>query len=206
MVYLTWSCLGTKFSDNLICDISIVQPNGVKVTTYKNIGNDHMAGGTVYGSVQVSKKINLNASVGLNYRDIKSNSNSGLKNSGWSNSGNFNLKVDPWKNNTLLAGAGINSRSIYLQGTWPGWLWSYVTYQHDFWNKKLKLETRLDGPFSKYIYYPYKKYNQYFYETLKNRFSARILSLKLSYNFGQMKDQVKKSNKSIKNDDLKSGG
>ena len=191
------------FSNNLISDVSFVQPNGVKVTTYKNIGNDHMVGGTVYGSVQVTKKLNFNATVGLNYRDIESNNNSGLKNSGWSNSGNFNLKLNPWKNATLLAGAGINSRSIYLQGTWPRWLWSYVTYQHDFWNKKLKLETRLDGPFSKYIYYPYKKYNQYFYETLTNRFSARVLYFKLSYSFGQMKDQVKKSKKSIKNDDLK---
>ncbi len=191
------------FSDNLISDVSFVQPNGVKVTTYKNIGNDHMVGGTVYGSVQVTKKLNFNATVGLNYRDIESNNNSGLKNSGWSNSGNFNLKLNPWKNATLLAGAGINSRSIYLQGTWPRWLWSYVTYQHDFWNKKLKLETRLDGPFNKYINYSYKKYNQYFYETLTNRFSAQVLSFKLSYSFGQMKDQVKKSKKSIKNDDLK---
>lgn len=195
--------MNASFSDNLISDISIVQPNGVKITTYKNIGNDHMVGCTVYGSVQVTKKFNFNASVGLNYRDIESNSNSGLKNSGWSNSGNFNLKLNPWKDATLLAGAGANSRSIYLQGTWPRWLWSYVTYQHDFWNKKLKLETRLDGPFSKFINYPYKKYNQYFYETLTNRYSARVLSFKLSYSFGQMKDQVKKSKKSIKNDDLK---
>lgn len=191
------------FSDNLISDVSFVQPNGVKVTTYENIGNDHMVGGTVYGSVQVTKKFNFNATVGLNYRDIESNNDTGLKNSGWSNSGNFNMKLNPWKNATLLAGAGINSRSIYLQETWPRWLWSYVTYQHDFWNKKLKLETRLDGPFTIYIDYPYKKYNQYFYETLTNRYSARVLSFKLSYSFGQMKDQVKKSNKSIKNDDLK---
>ena len=195
--------MNASFSDNLICDVSIVRPNGVKITTFKNIGNDHMVGGTVYGSLQVTKKFNFDATVGLNYRSIESNNDSGMKNSGWSNSGNFNLKLIPWKNATLLASAGTSARTIQLQGIGGRWIWSYIAYQHDFLNKKLKLETRIDGPFTKYVHYKSEQFNPWFYGQNNYRHSARFLSLKLSYSFGQMKDQVKKSSRSIQNNDLK---
>jgi hypothetical protein len=195
--------MNAAFSDNLICDVSIVKPDGVRITTYKNIGNDRMVGGTVYGSVQVTKKFNVDATFGLNYRIIESNNGSGMKNSGWSNSGNFNLKFIPWNNATLLATAGSSARTIQLQGIGGRWIWSYIAYQHDFLDKKLKLETRFEGPFTKYIHYKPEQFNPQFYARNDYRYSARFLSLKLSYSFGQMKDQVKKSKKSIRNDDLK---
>ncbi len=195
--------MNAAFSDNLICDVSIVQPNGVKIMTFKNIGNDHLAGGTVYGSLQVTKKFNVDATVGLNYRSIESNNDSGMKNSGWGNSENFNMKLIPWKNATLLASAGTTARTIQLQGIGGRWIWSYIAYQHDFLDKKLKLEMRLDGPFTKYVHYKSEQFNRYYYGQTDYRRTARFLSLRLSYSFGQMKDQVKKSNKSIRNDDLK---
>ena len=195
--------MNAAFSDNLISDVSIVQPNGVKITTYKNIGNDHLAGGTVYGSLQVTKKFNVDATVGLNYRSIESNNDSGMKNSGWGNSENFNMKLIPWKNATLLASAGISARSIALQGIYGRWIWSNITYQHDFLDKKLKLEARIEGPFTKYVHNKSEQFNRYFYAQNDYRRTARYISLRLSYSFGQMKDRVKKSNKSIRNDDLK---
>jgi hypothetical protein len=191
------------FSNNLICDVSVVQPNGVRITTYKNIGNDHTFGGTVYGSLKVTKNFNVDATVGLSYRDIESNNGSGMKNSGWSNSGNFNIKLIPWENGTLLAGAGTSGRTIQLQGIWGRWIWSNVAYQHDFLDKKLKLEVRIDGPFTKYIHYKQEQFNSYFNALNDYRNSGRYLSFKLSYSFGQMKDQVKKANQTILNDDLK---
>ncbi|HEX7584044.1 MAG TPA: outer membrane beta-barrel protein, partial [Prolixibacteraceae bacterium] len=195
--------MNAAFSDNLISGVSIVQPNGVKITTYKNIGNDHMAGGTVWGSVQVTKKFNVDATVGLNYRSIESNNDSGMKNSGWGNSGNINLKLIPWENATFLATVGTSARTIQLQGTGGRWIWSNITYQHDFLDKKLKLEPSIEGPFTKYVHNKSEQFNRYFYGQNDYRQLTRFLSLRLSYSFGQMKDQVKKSNKSIRNDDLK---
>ena len=191
------------FSNNLISDVSVVRPDGVRITTYKNIGNDHTLGGTVYGSIKVNKNFNVDATVGMSYRDIESNNGSGLKNSGWSSSGNFNIKIIPWENGTLLAGAGTSGRTIQLQGIWGRWIWSNVTYQHDILNKKLKLEIRIDGPFTKYVHYKQEQFNSYFNALNDYRNSGRFLSFKLSYSFGQMKDQVKKTNQSILNDDLK---
>lgn len=105
--------LNASFSNNLICDVSFVRSDGVRITTFKNIGNDEMGVGTIYGSVKVTKNLNVDATIGLNYRNIESNNNTGLKNSGWSNSGNFNLKLTPWKNATLLASAGTSDRTIH---------------------------------------------------------------------------------------------
>jgi hypothetical protein len=198
--------LNAAFSANLICDVSFVRSDGVRITTFKNIGNDEMGVGTIYGSVKVTKNLNVDATIGLNYRNIESNNNTGLKNSGWSNSGNFNLKLTPWKNATLLASAGTSDRTIQLEGIGGRWSWSNIAYQHDFLNKKLKIEARVNGPFTKYRHYKSEQFNPDFYSWNSYRNPSRSLNFKLTYNFGQMKDQVKKARRSIQNDDLKQGG
>lgn len=195
--------LNAVFSNNLINDVSFVRPNGVKITTHENIGKDEMAGGTIYGSVKVTKNLNVDATLGLNYRTIESNNDAGLKNSGWSNSENFNVRLTPWKNGTLLASAMIGARSIALEERSGRWNWSNLAYQHDFLNKKLKFEARVNTPFSKYHHYKSEQFSPDFYSWNSYRYPSRSLNIKLSYNFGQMKDQVKKSQKSIRNDDLK---
>jgi hypothetical protein len=73
-------------------------------------------------------------------------------------------------------------------------------------DKKLRLEVRLDGPFNKYLYLDSQTFNPSFYETFTNRQPARFLTFRVSWSFGQMKDNVKKAIRSISNDDVKQGG
>jgi len=45
-----------------------------------------------------------------------------------------------------------------------------------------------------------------FHQNCKTIYSNRILRFYLSYRFGQMKGEIKKVKRGIKNDDVKSGG
>ncbi len=195
--------LNTSFSNNLISQISYVLPDGAKVSTYENIGRNRLAGGTVFGSLKVTKKLKVDARFGSNYQKIDSNNNSGIKNSGWSTTEKIGMIFNPSKNSTLLANAGINGKVITLQGYSTSGIWYYITYQQDFLDKKLKLEARLQNFLGKYYTYKSKQFSSFFYEENNSRYLGRIISLSIFYSFGQMKDQVKKSNKSIRNDDLK---
>ena len=195
-----------SFSNNLIYDVSIVKPDGTRITTFGNIGDDHNVGGTAYASVKVNDKLTVNATIGLYYRDIKSNNGLNLENSGWTNSGKFNFFIKPWKNANILTGAGYTPSYYSLQTIYPHHIWSYITYQHDLFDKKLRLEVRLDGPFTKYLTVDYKTFNPSFYETYSYTQPARFLTFRCSWSFGQMKANVKKASRSISNDDLKQGG
>jgi hypothetical protein len=195
-----------SFSNNLIYDVSVVKPDGTRITTYGNIGDDHNIGGTAYASVKVNDKLTVNATIGLYYRDIQSNNEINLENSGWTNSGKFNFFIKPWKNANILTGAGYTPRYYTIQSKFPRYVWSYITYQHDLLDKKLRLEVRLDGPFSKYRNLDSQTFNPAFYETSTIRQPARFLTFRVSWSFGQMKDSVKKAKRSISNDDVKQGG
>ena len=195
-----------SFSNNLIYDVSVVKPDGTRITTFGNIGDDHNVGGTAYASVKVNDKLTVNATIGLYYRDIKSNNWLNLENSGWTNSGKFNFFIKPWKNANILTGAGYTPSYYSLQTIYPHHIWSYITYQHDLFDKKLRLEVRLDGPFTKYLTVDYKTFNPSFYETYSYTQPARFLTFRCSWSFGQMKANVKKASRSISNDDLKQGG
>jgi outer membrane receptor protein involved in Fe transport len=198
--------MNASFSNNLIYDVSVVKPDGVRITTYDNIGDDHNIGGTAYASVKVTDKLTVNTTVGLIYRNISSNNDLNLQNSGWGKSGKFNFFIKPWKNANILTGAGVTPRYYALQSVSAHHFWSYITYQHDFFDKKLRLETRLDMPFNKYRKYDSKAFNPSFYETTDTRLPARFLTFRFSWSFGQMKDSVKKAKRSISNDDVKQGG
>lgn len=195
-----------SFSNNLIYDVSVVKPDGARITTYGNIGDDHNIGGTAYASVKVNNKLTVNATIGLYYRDIKSNNELQMENSGWTNSGKFNFFIKPWKNANILTGAGYTPRYYTLQSRYPHYIWSYITYQYDLFDKKLRLEFRLDGPFNKYQNLDSKTFNPVFYESYTYRQPARFLTFRFSWSFGQMKDNVKKASRSISNDDVKQGG
>ena len=198
--------LSGAYSGNLIVQNITVQPDGVRLYTLENIGNDLLFDVSIFGSSQLTKKLNLNTTIGANYHKINSNTNEGETYSGWNYNGKFDLTFKPCDNSTILVGAGGSSGSIYFQIKNRAYYWSYISYQQDLLKKKLKLEARLDNPFTKYQYFKSESFNKDFFDKYTYRDPSRILSIKLSYNFGTMKDQVKKAKTRIRNDDLKQGG
>ncbi len=198
--------LNGSFSNNLIVNDVSIQPNGVKFYTFSNSGENRYVSANIFGSSKLTKKLNINATLGSNYTSIRSNTEENDKTSGWNFSGNVDLVYKITGNTTFLAGGGDNSGYIWFQYKGSSYHWYYLTCQQDILKKKVKLEARFDSRFNKYYRGKSETFNKDFFESSRGRNYARIITLRFSYNFGTMKDQVKKSKTSIRNDDLKQGG
>ena len=127
------------------------------------------------------------------------------QNSGWNYTGNVDIRFDPSGNVTFKAGASGGSGSIDYQWKGYGYIWSYISYQQKLLDKKLELNLSLSDPFNKYHAGKSEQFDRNFYLLSKRKMPTRTLNITLSYNFGQMKNKVKKAKTSIRNDDLKTG-
>lgn len=198
--------LSSAFTNNSITSLTQLQPNGVSITTYENIGKNQNYSGYVYGSAKVGKKINLNTNLGLNYTILESNSGLELKNEGTSYNGSLSVRYNVWENGTFSVFGGLYSPRIMLQGKSSTYSYSSISYSQQLLKKKLMINILVTDPFREKMIYKTTLSDPTFTRTTENYRYNRTARISISYQFGQMKDQLKKAKRTITNDDLKSGG
>ena len=198
--------LSSAFTNNSITSFTQLQPNGVSITTYENIGKNQNYGGYIYGSAKVGKKINLNTNLGLNYTILESNSGLELKNEGTSYNGSLSVRYNVWENGTFSVFGGLYSPRIMLQGKSSTYSYSSISYSQQLLKKKLMINISVTDPFRERMIYKTTLSDPTFTRTTENYRYNRTARISISYQFGQMKDQIKKAKRTITNDDLKSGG
>lgn len=198
--------LTSAFANNTIQSISTMQANGVRVTTYENIGTNQRYGANMYGSLRFGTKFTLNTNMGVNYLSIESNDARNLSNSGFMYNGNLNARVVPWKNGSFSAFGGVFSSGVMLQGRSGTQYYNSVSYMQEFFDKKLTASLSVSDPFRKKMKYESTFDDPTFTQQSVNYIYNRMLRVNISYRFGQMKGEIKKARRGIKNDDLKSGG
>lgn len=198
--------LTSAFANNTIQSISTMQANGVRVTTYENIGTNQRYGANMYGSLRFGTKFTLNTNMGVNYLSIESNDARNLSNSGFMYNGNLNARVVPWKNGSFSAFGGVFSSGVMLQGRSGTQYYNSVSYMQEFFDKKLSASLSVSDPFRKKMKYESTFDDPTFTQQSVNYIYNRMLRVNISYRFGQMKGEIKKARRGIKNDDLKSGG
>lgn len=208
--------LNTSFTNNLIDRMSILQNTDNKITvltTYENIGKHYNTGGSLFFAWSPTVKFRISANTGLyhNYYNTEYYTAENLKqifrNEGWmyyifggfSYTLPFDLK--------LGFDAAYQSPQVALQGKGFAWSYSMVGLSKDFFKKKLNVSIRMRGVFQNKIVFSNEftqqgQYERYFHSEQ----NFRVVSLRLTYTFGQMKEQIKKVQRTISNDDLKSGG
>ncbi|MCL1868060.1 MAG: TonB-dependent receptor [Paludibacter sp.] len=204
--------LNTSFTNNSIDQMSLLQisdDNKVTiVSTYENIGKHSNSGGNLYFSWTPTKKFRINANTSLNYLYYSAkNQEQTITNEGWTYSiyGGFSytLPLD------LKFGMNFAYQTpwINLQGKGFGWSFSAASLSKDFLNKKLNVSLRLRGVFKgKQVYTNEFRQEDQYYRYYRNERTFRAIGLQVSYTFGEMKTQIKKVQRTITNDDLKSGG
>jgi len=197
--------LNYAVTNNSITSITTVQPNGVSISTYENIGKNQRYGGYIYGSVKIGKKININTNLGMNYSILEGNDSRGLKNKGLSYNGYMYARYNPWNNGTFSGNLGIFSSGITLQGHSSNYCFSSLSYSQQLLKKKMSLSLSVSDPFRKRMKYEMNYDDPTFRQISGSLNYTRQLRLNISYRFGQMKDQIKKAKRSINNDDVKSG-
>ena len=198
--------LNSAFTNNTIEQISTMQANGVKVTTYENIGKNQRYGGYLYGMVRIKQKLTINTNIGATYTILESNDGRGLKNEGFNYNGSLNCRYTAWKNGTISANGGVFSPRIMLQGKSSAFYYNSFSVSQELLKKKLTASISVSDPFRRRAKYEMTYDDPTFHQKMVNYNYNRQLRFNISYRFGQMKGEIKKAKRGIKNEDVKSGG
>jgi len=193
------------FANNTIQSISTINSTGVKVTTYKNIGKTQRFGGYLYGSYKPGNKFNINTNLSINYSILESNDNRNLKNEGFNYSGSLNMRYNAWKDGNISFYAGYYSPRIQLQGQRGRYWYSNISVSQDLFKKKLTASVTAANPFNRRLKWEQTYDDPTFHQNMVSYYYYQMLRFRLSYSFGQMKGEIKKARRGIKNEDKKEG-
>lgn len=192
-----------SFTNNAIEEISTLHSDTV-IQTYQNIGINRNLGLSTYFRWQITPELSwrINANAGYVYlADGNGNSNEGI-NYGGNSGGDYNLPKD-W---SLSFYTGLHRQGISLQGAGGTFFYYGLSVKKSFFDKKLNLSLRPRMFLQKYMTFSgYTETATYRSDWSYRRFAPNI-EFNVSFRFGQMKEQIKTTKKTIENNDLKSGG
>lgn len=196
------------FANNTIQNISIYNPDDqITRSTYLNIGKDKALTTNLNINYPITTKWNLSASGNVGYMWIQG-AIDGLitKNSGMTGYGNLNSSYKfehDWKASMSFS---YNAPDLQLQGKSSSYYFTSFSGSKDIIKDKLTISAAVNNPFSKYRYYTMFTQGSNFTQNFSSQNYNRSFSASLNWRFGKLKDEIKKSQRSISNDDVKSGG
>ncbi len=191
--------------NNSIESLTTIKPSGVKTTTYDNIGKNQRIGGFLYGSLKPSAKLNISTNLGINYSVLEANSGNKLRNEGFNYNGSLNIRYTAWKNGSISGYGGIYSPRIMLQGQSSTFWYTSINLSQELFKKKLTATLSVTDPFRTKVKFENTLDDPAFHQKSTSTYSRQMVRVNLSYRFGQMKGEIKKAKRGIKNDDLKGG-
>jgi len=196
----------TSFTNNSIERVSNSLNDSVIYSTYKNIGLSQNVGTSLYLNWQPNKSVRINGNSSLDYSHMSTNDGSGLESKGVNYSLSAGSQFTLPGEIKLSFNGGFYSPRIQLQGRYSGFYYYSSSLSRDFLDKKLNISLSARNPFEKTR--SFNGYNQT--ETYRSNFTstyiAQSFGLSISYRFGELKEQIKKAQRSITNDDVKGGG
>lgn len=192
------------FVNNSIERYTFVNDEGVYVTTFDNIGKRQQVGAYLYGRWSPVPLFNISVNGGVNYIDYKADQR-GLSNNGVRGNVYSNAQVNLPKDFRVNVYGGYYSPWIMLQGKGSGQYFTGLNVSKDFLNKKLSVSLSCNNPFWKTMKYEMNTTDEQFRMRNISHWRARDFSIRLSYTFGTLKDQIKKVRRGINNDDQKGG-
>lgn len=175
--------------------------NHVLNTTYGNIVKRKNGGLSAFINWNASKNTRIYVNESVSYTNVRSNEME-MKNHGWNNSLFVGFQQTlPWQLR-FSANLMTSTKTQNLQGWFSGYTMDIFNISKTFLSDKLSVNLGTAALLSKNI-----KINSYRhgsdYETISHTtIPIRMIALSVSYSFGDKKANVKKSKKTINNDDL----
>jgi outer membrane receptor protein involved in Fe transport len=193
--------LSYDFTNNSIENITHIE-DGTSISNYENIGEKQDTKLMLYINWTPNEKFKLYSNLGGSYVDIRANDGS-LPNryffSGWIYSGvDYRL---PWKI-WLSGGIGGGSPHKTLQTTNGRSWWHQLSLKRDFFKDKMNVRIYANNPFAKKFNIKSTVENTNFYQETNLVLRPREFGFVISFRIGELKAQLKKTAKSITNDDL----
>lgn len=179
---------------------------GVSNSTYGNIGKNQSLGLNAYVRWAPTEKLNMFINGNGSYNDIQSTEDDALKNSGFSFRAFSGVTYTfPYEVRFSVNGGYFGSR-IMLQSKMDPFYFMSFGLSKSFMNKKLDVAIRGRNPFQEYMDHKNVTTGVNFAQESLFRRSARSISINITFRFGDLKSSIKKVQRGISNEDLKSGG
>ena len=181
-------------------------PEGAIYSTYANIGKRKDLGLNFYVNWNATPQTRIYLNGRGSYADLKAGSQD-LHNYGWNGSlyGGIQHTL-PWKIRVSLNGGG-STPYINLQGKGTGYYYYGIGLNRSFMKEeRLTLSFFCNNILEKYNDYRNRTEGINFRQENVSRFPNRTFGISLSYRLGELKANVKKTVRSISNDDVKGEG
>ena len=212
---LTYSSFTAKFSLNATLSYMFINNgierysfmnNGVLESTYGNVGKTKQTRLSLWANWNPGSKTRISINAAGSYLDYKSDVLAS-RNSGWQGNlfGNIQQTL-PWKLRLSLYGGG-STPYISLQGEGSSYYFYGIGLSRSFLKEdRLNISISTSNIFQKYQTYSSETLTDTFRSWSENKTPNRYVGVSISWRFGELKAQVKKTARSIQNDDVKSGG
>lgn len=198
--------LGYSQSDNEITEYQYLQ-DGILHSTYANVGHNKQFEIGTYGEYEITDGMNFSAWVGVCYQDYRARSLDNARSHGWQTNVNLNYSYQmPWKLQ-LYAWGGLWTPWSDLQsrGDKTGYYYGLNLTRSFLKGDKLKvginannfLEGRKSGG--------YTTTGPGFRQNYTYNISTWQVGLSVTYNFGSLRSDVRRTRSTVSNDDISSG-
>ncbi|NTD99268.1 TonB-dependent receptor [Agrobacterium tumefaciens] len=177
--------------------------NLTRITSY-NIGKNKLLGTNANFNYPITGKWNLNVSANLNYIWLEGMISGVLtKNNGVTGYANFSTSYKFEKNWKSSVSVNYGAPDVMLQGKSNDNYYIALSGSKDIIKDKLIFSALVANPFQKYR--AYRSYNEginFTQERIREN-PFRRFNLSMNWKFGKLKGSIKKSERSITNDDTK---
>lgn len=175
----------------------------ITYTTYQNNGDVTGLGNFVNINYPITKQLNFSTSANLMFFGITGQVDGALKTVRFHTLGVYNSLSyafnNGWRSNLNLDIHGRNPTG--LQGSTNGAVNTGLSINKQLIKNQLVFSAAVRDPFNKYRYTTTNTSSANFNQTQTDQSYFRNFTLSLNYNFGKLKDAVKRTKRSINNDD-----
>ncbi len=192
-----------SISNNQIGSYSYVQ-NDILYSTYMNVGKRRDAGLSLYGMYRFNNKINLSVNAMVSYVSLKFEE-ADISNHGWRFNMGANFKYDmPWRL-ALNAYGGFSTPNISLQSRYSGWHYYGIGLSRSFLkDDRLKVTLNASNMFEASLHFRNTNKGTGYYNVMSMNNKSWSVGASFSYTIGSLQQDVKRTSKSISNDDVES--
>ncbi len=196
--------LNGAVSNNSISGITTVRPDGVTENTCGNIGIFRQFGGNVYFTYSLSDRFRIYTNI-MSYYVKSGHPVSGVYNDGGNFSASLGGNVKMWKGSRFMFNGYYSSGNINIYGRSPEYYYYAFGINQEFYKRKFSISLNISNPFNYYRTQESTSASDTFEMVNKYRYVQRRWYVGVNYRFGKTETQVKKTRRTINNDDLMSG-
>ena len=197
--------LNAAITDNSIERYSFVE-DGVRYTTYDNIGSNQWYGVNLYASYRPNGKVNIYLNGRYNYTIIEADKRLNRRNEGSNAGGNIGARFVFWKGGSVSVNGGGSTPWQMLQGKQSGYYYTQFGVSQKFLKDKMDVGCYISDPFWRKIHYKMDMDDPTFITHSESYRMGQTVRFSVTWRFGKMNTQVKKARRGITNDDQREGG